>query len=221
MTHKFCVVLLDMLASKQLADSKIVYYTSPALADTTNAIYLLGVFLVLHLRASPNEVSQLFASMQNHILPYRDATWVKSTFDLHLIDCWKGIRHAVKVGLYDPATFNMAEYFYYDQPCYGDLVSHKFESACGKLWSKRTLLAFACCIMMLSFEEISFQPNLRGHDAQHEVVRGKFFAFKGPTEERRMVGPGQFSKTPSDYVDVFKNKNITSVVRLNAAECES
>lgn len=52
----------------------------------------------------------------------------------------------------------------------------------------------------------------------HEVVRGKFFAFKGPTGRRKALGFGRFTLIPSDYFDVFKVKNIRAVVRLNNKE---
>jgi hypothetical protein len=42
-------------------------------------------------------------------LPYRDATWVKSTYDLHVQDCWSGLVRAVVVGLYNIKTFNKDE----------------------------------------------------------------------------------------------------------------
>ena len=47
----------------------------------------------------------------------------------------------------------------------------------------------------------------------HEVVKGKFFAFKGPSGTRTM-----HTLIPSDYIDVFHSKGINSVVRLNNAE---
>jgi cell division cycle 14 len=52
----------------------------------------------------------------------------------------------------------------------------------------------------------------------HEVVRGKFFAFKGPTGRRRALGCGRYSLIPSDYFDVWRSKNITTIVRLNTKE---
>lgn len=71
--------------------------------------------------------------------------------------------------------FFQAEYFYYDQPMFGDM---------------------------------------------HEVVKGKFIAFKGPTDERREIGMGHLSKIPKDYLDVFRTKSVTCVVRLNNPQCK-
>ena len=83
MTHKFCGVLLDLMTSKQLRNSKIVYYTSPSEADTTNAMYLLGAFMVLHLHTTPEEAMRPFECLHTHILPYRDATWVPRCVNLY------------------------------------------------------------------------------------------------------------------------------------------
>ena len=52
----------------------------------------------------------------------------------------------------------------------------------------------------------------------HEVVKGKFFAFKGPTGRRKSLGFGRYTLIPSDYIDVFRVKNIRTVVRLNDKE---
>jgi hypothetical protein len=41
------------MSSPKLQGMKIVYYTSLAANDTTNAIFLLGAFLVLQLRVCP------------------------------------------------------------------------------------------------------------------------------------------------------------------------
>jgi hypothetical protein len=49
-------------------------------------------------------------------LGYRDATFVRSTWDLQLVDCWRGLLKGIKTGLIDLNTFNPDEYDYYDHP---------------------------------------------------------------------------------------------------------
>lgn len=112
MTHHFCEVLRELISSPKLQRMKIVYYTSPAANDSTNAIFLLGAFLVLHLGASPGDAWAPFSNLNGAVKPYRDATWVPSPYDLHVRDCWAGLVKAVETGLYDPTTFDEAEYFY-------------------------------------------------------------------------------------------------------------
>ena len=59
----------------------------------------------------------------------------------------------------------------------------------------------------------------------HEVVTGKFIAFKGPSEQQqgRERGPtlDTVIKCPKDYLEVFRAKNVTTVVRLNAKEYDA
>ena len=113
--------------------TKIVYHTSIEPNDITNAMFLLGAFLVVHLNATPEQAWAPFSDFASVVRPYRDATWCKSPYDLTLVHCWQAVRQAMKMNLYDPATFDEDEYFYYDHPENGDM---------------------------------------------HEVVKGKFFAFK-------------------------------------------
>eukprot|EP00286_Rhodomonas_abbreviata_P019307 CAMPEP_0181295400 /NCGR_PEP_ID=MMETSP1101-20121128/4129_1 /TAXON_ID=46948 /ORGANISM="Rhodomonas abbreviata, Strain Caron Lab Isolate" /LENGTH=494 /DNA_ID=CAMNT_0023400153 /DNA_START=188 /DNA_END=1668 /DNA_ORIENTATION=- len=174
MTHHFCETMRELLLNPRLAKSKLVLYTSTAAPDITNAIYLLGAFLCLHLGAHPQDAWGPFSRVANcPCIPYRDATWVPSTYDLHVQDCWAGLLQGVKAGLYNPMDFDKDEYFYYDHPTNGDM---------------------------------------------HEVVKGKFFAFKGPTGKRKPVGYGRFTLLPTDYCDVFRSKGIRTVIRLNESQ---
>eukprot|EP00961_Rhodomonas_salina_P274844 3712982-Rhodomonas_salina.1 len=171
MTHYFCQFLKDLLADSNHANEKLVLYTSTEDSDITNAIYLVGSFLCLHLGATVEEAWTPFSNIAvNPCMPYCDATWVSpSVYDLHVTDCWAGLLKAVKMGLYSPSDFNHEEYLYYDDPGNGDM---------------------------------------------HEVVPGKFLAFKGPTEERKPLGTGHFSFLPTDYGAVFEVKGVRTIVRL-------
>jgi len=59
----------------------------------------------------------------------------------------------------------------------------------------------------------------------HEVVTGKFIAFKGPSEQQQGRERGStldtVIKCPKDYLEVFRAKNVTTVVRLNAKEYDA
>lgn len=47
---------------------------------------------------------------------------------------------------------------------------------------------------------------------------GKFVAFKGPSMTRERIAPGVFTFTAKDYVEVFKDKGVSCVVRLNEGD---
>ena len=69
------------------------------LAEITNAVYLLGAFLCIYLGATVEQAWQPFSGLENsQLVPYRDATWAKSMFDLELKDCWAGLRRAMATG---------------------------------------------------------------------------------------------------------------------------
>ena len=121
-THHVCTILNNLLKNPDFANTKIIYYCFVESSDITNAIYLLGAFLCIYMGATPEQAWLPFRKLNSSLsLPYRDATWVKSTYDLHLTDCWAGIRRALDCNIYHPGTFDKNEYLYYDDPNNGDL----------------------------------------------------------------------------------------------------
>jgi len=112
--HHICQALVKALLNPELQDVRIVYYTSQDPRDVTNSIYLLGAFMCLRLGATPEEAWGPFQSLKDTsndpmCLPYRDATWVKSPYDLHVKECWAGLVRAVATGLYDLQAFDKHE----------------------------------------------------------------------------------------------------------------
>jgi cell division cycle 14 len=147
-------------------------------SDITNTITLLGAFLCLRVGCSVNEALRPFKGLHRLVIPFRDATWVKSTFDLHVEDCLAGLERAVRSGIFKQDVFDPAEYFYYDNPKNGDM---------------------------------------------HEVLPGKFIAFRGPLRDYGREGTVEHcgsdsSLSASDYLDVFKSKNVSTIIRLNERE---
>ena len=162
--------LLEVLhkAVSRTADKavRVVYWTSQEPQDITNAICILGAYLVTVLGATVDEAWRPFEQLpewlpcrkQPMCLMFRDATWVKSSFDLHVKDCWAGLQRAVSQGLYDFNRFDKHEYFYYDSPDNGDLhmvVPGKFiafrgpcdeqaDYGCGSLRPADFLEVFKC-----------------------------------------------------------------------------
>jgi protein-tyrosine phosphatase len=170
--HYVCTVIVKLLR-KHTESTRLVLCTSSKPTDVTNAIYLLGAFLVLFMGLSPEEAMQPFLALGPALtLPFRDATWAEPTFDLTLRDCWAGLLRAVKTNVFNVNIFDRGEYFYYNAPENGEM---------------------------------------------HEVLPGKFIAFKGPVDKRhedsQLVVPGAMQ--PADFLAVFKSKYVKVVVRLN------
>jgi cell division cycle 14 len=73
-------------------DSKIVFCVQHGRRTLTNAVFLLGAFMILKLDMSAAQVAGKFSWLDSTLLePYRDATYKKSDFNLHLLDCWRGL----------------------------------------------------------------------------------------------------------------------------------
>jgi len=83
-THQMCKQLHRLLTCTPL-DQKIVYYTTDRPEDISNSMFLLGAFLCINLGVTPEQAWQPFAGLDAVLsLPFRDATWAKSIFDLHV-----------------------------------------------------------------------------------------------------------------------------------------
>ena len=52
----------------------------------------------------------------------------------------------------------------------------------------------------------------------HEVVKGKFIAFKGPCDQKEEFDDGTCTLSATDFVHVFGSKHVTDIVRLNSRE---
>ena len=151
----------------------------------TNAIFLLGSYMILRLHLNVKEVSNSFSWLNRKVLePYRDATFSASDFDLTLEDCWGGLAKGIDKGWlalpsssdedYRWGLIDVDEYGHYDDPLNGDL---------------------------------------------HEVVPGKFIAFKGPVDlgDEGMYKDderGFRSFSPRFYAGVLQDCGVTTVVRL-------
>lgn len=110
MMHRFHCSLIELLSSPS-TKPHIVYYTTSENAEAvTNAVFLLGTFLVAHLGATAEQAWAVFSRLR--LRPYRDATWCPSTYDLHMVECFRGLGKAIYAGLYTPTLFDVQEYFY-------------------------------------------------------------------------------------------------------------
>jgi cell division cycle 14 len=178
---KFCRQLEFELEAH--ASCVLFYSVEPGSRELTNAVFLLGAYMILHLAYSVEAVSDSFEWAAPRVEGYRDATFSSPDFSLTLADCWKGLAKGIQHGWVDkPASsddyqfgaIDVDEYEHYDNPLNGDL---------------------------------------------HEVVPGKFIAFKGPIDlggslyQDRDQGFRDFS--PDFYADVFQDLAVTDVVRLN------
>merc|ERR1719414_71008 len=85
---------------------------------------------------SPSSSSTLTsqASHLRPLLPFRDASIARSSYDLHLLDVLAGLKRAVDLGFYDPETFDVVDYEHRERVENGDtnwILPGKFMAFCG------------------------------------------------------------------------------------------
>ena len=172
------------------SSSRLIYTVDNSKRSLTNAVFLLGAYMILARGASTEDVDDCFSWLKpDQFEDYRDATYSQPTFRLSLVDCWRGLEKGVRLGWVAPpdehddefwGMIDIAEYKHNDSPINADL---------------------------------------------HEVVPGKFVAFRGPQDlagaeyEDDSHGFRRFS--PSFYVDTLKDHGVTTVVRLNEARYDA
>ena len=84
-------IMREKLESAELKGSKIVYYTGPTPQQRTNCVFLLGCYLCVEMGMAPEEAWGLFSSLEpSTFMGYRVATFVRSTWDLSILDSWRG-----------------------------------------------------------------------------------------------------------------------------------
>jgi cell division cycle 14 len=110
-------------------DRRIVICVEKGRRYLTNAVFLVGAFMLLKHNMAPQCIVKCFRWLdESHIEPYRDATFVPSDFDLYLVDCWQGLAKGKALGWVDYAPqgylfgrIDIDEYRHYDNPANGDL----------------------------------------------------------------------------------------------------
>lgn len=121
MTYRYCRLLEDKLKDKALQHKLIVHYCANTAQKRPNAAYLIGAFQVIVQKKTADEAYKPFQNIYPPFLPFRDATYGICTYHLTILDCLKGLEHAVRLGWLDYKTFDIDEYEYYEKIENGDL----------------------------------------------------------------------------------------------------
>uniref|UniRef100_A0A672G8S0 Protein-tyrosine-phosphatase n=1 Tax=Salarias fasciatus TaxID=181472 RepID=A0A672G8S0_SALFA len=119
---RYCCKLNKKLKSFTLTRKRIVHYTSFDQRRRSNAAVLIGGYAVIYLKKSPEEAFRALTSGTNSAyLPFRDASFGNSTFNLTVLHCLQGIRKALQHGFFDFENFDVNEYEHYERVENGDL----------------------------------------------------------------------------------------------------
>jgi len=118
---RFCSILNSKMNNPQLANKKIVLYSSTANDKRSNATYLMCMYMLIIHRMTPEEAFAPVQESLNQLQPYRDAGYGPATYWISVLDCLKGFNRGLKKGLINLQDFNLQEYEYYEAVEHGDM----------------------------------------------------------------------------------------------------
>ncbi|XP_067927852.1 dual specificity protein phosphatase CDC14C-like isoform X2 [Watersipora subatra] len=133
--YRYCCKVNRKLKSHNLSGKRIVHYTSFDARKKSNAAFLVGAYALIFLKKTPEEAYRPFQKGSlTPFLPFRDASFGVSTFNLGVLDCLHGLNKALSHGFFDFDKFNVDEYEHYEKVENGDFnwtLPEKFLSFCG------------------------------------------------------------------------------------------
>ena len=118
--HAFCLDLDYILKDPKYSNVKIYIHTPDNFKAKANSIFLICSFQIIMLGRSALEAYKLF--LNEKIRPYRDASKGPSTYNCTIMHCLQAIEAALKFEWYNPKTFDIAQYKYYEKVENGDLT---------------------------------------------------------------------------------------------------
>jgi len=133
-TFRYCKLVKAILDDPQLANKKIVHFCSSDPKKRANAAYLISCFQVMMLRRPADLAYKPFVNIRPPFLPFRDATCGICNYHCTVWDCIKGLEYAMRIRWFDPNTFDVACYEFYEKVEHGDMnwvVPDKFLAFAG------------------------------------------------------------------------------------------
>lgn len=101
--------LNTMLGNPKLESTKLYHYTPLHPEKKLNSGLLIGIYQMIYLGKSAEEVNSSLTSVTTFI-SYCDASNPKSCFPLTLLDCLSGLFKALSKNWYNPTTFSIPTY---------------------------------------------------------------------------------------------------------------
>jgi len=126
---KYCRLLNSKLAEPTLERKRLVHCCRPQHDTRANSVMLMCCWSLLYDKKSPEEAFAPFTGLRPVLCPYRDASLGPPCFNLTVLHCLMGLAFGRQHGWYDPETFDVKAYDYYERVENGDfnwIVPGKF-----------------------------------------------------------------------------------------------
>jgi cell division cycle 14 len=116
--HIFLCVSLTHISEH---DGLIRFHCSNTADSVANSILLAASFRLIYLELTPDEALQPFLHLLPRVKPFRDASSFPSTYDLTIPACIYGLSRAIRLGWYNPHTFNAQKWAELEMVDHGDM----------------------------------------------------------------------------------------------------
>ncbi|CAD7930458.1 unnamed protein product [Amoebophrya sp. A25] len=120
-TYKYSRHVQNLLNDPALSGKKIVHYCSADPKKRANAAYLACAFQVMILRREADVAYKPFVGAKPAFMPFRDATMSVCTYQNTVLDCVRGLEYGMRIKWFDPATFDVQAYDFYEKVEHGDI----------------------------------------------------------------------------------------------------
>ena len=80
----------------------------------------MGAYLIIFKGKTAEEAWSFFEKVDPPFVPFRDALANDCNYDCTILDCLRGLEYGIKLGWYDPKSFKIQEYEYYEKLENGD-----------------------------------------------------------------------------------------------------
>jgi len=141
--YKFARLLESKLDESLSRDMKVVYFCSADMRLRTNAVTLLGCYLILVENYTAEEAWLPFDfEDSNPFLQYQDASFEKESWKLDVVDVLQGVEKAKNERLIEIEQFDLSVYEYFDHPAVADMhviIPEKFIALKGPSFQKKAL----------------------------------------------------------------------------------
>ncbi|KAK6460136.1 protein tyrosine phosphatase CDC14 [Scheffersomyces coipomensis] len=137
--YRFAVVLHNILNEESNQGKAIVFYSSTAPKERSNAACLLACYMVLVQSWAPHQVLQPLAQIDPPFQGFRDAGYSNADYEITIQDVVYAMWRAKERGMVDLTTFNLEEYEQYERVDQGDfnVISKDFIAFASPQQSKK------------------------------------------------------------------------------------
>lgn len=189
MVYRACILIHELLEDNDLANHRLVLYSSDDPKRKANAALLISLYVMIVGRRAPWDAFKPIADLE--FMTFRDAGRGPSDFNLSIQDCLWGMWKAMQHGLCDMNDFNIEEYEFYEKVENGDWN-----------WLTPNFLAFASPV---DTNWIKIQKEGKSDTQPLNRSINSTLAL-----QRKLPTPFQ------NCLDHFEKNNVKLVIRLNS-----